>query len=66
MATGDSVKRDAVSVWLKRKSSLALMKGNTRMFERFVFAVPEDNGQRYLASFEVTAVPDDYRSSTHY
>ena len=53
------MKRDAFSVWLKREISVALMKGNARMFERFVCAVPERNGQRYLEGFAVPTVPDE-------
>ena len=60
-ATRGSVQRDAFLVWLKREMSVALMKGNARMFERFVCVVPEHNGQRYLVGFEVPGVPDEYR-----
>ena len=55
---GGSVKRDAFLVWLKREISVALMKGNARMFEQFVCAVPEQNGQRYLEGFAVPTVPE--------
>lgn len=58
-ATGGSVSRDAFLVWLKRELSVALMKGNARMFERFVCAVPEQNGRRYLAGYDIPTVPDE-------
>lgn len=58
-ATGGAVSRDAFLVWLKRELSVALMKGNARMFERFVCAVPEQNGQRYLAGYAIPTVPDE-------
>ena len=58
-ATGGSVKLDAFLVWLNRETSVALMKGNARMFERLVCAVPEQNGQCYLEGFAVPTVPDE-------
>ena len=52
-ATGGSVKRDAFLFWLTREFSVALMKGNARMFERFVCAVPAENCLRYFENVQL-------------
>ena len=42
----------------ERDMSVALIKGNARMFERSVCAVREQYGQRYVEGFAVLKVPD--------
>ena len=58
-ATGGAIPRDAFLIWLKREISVALMKGNSRMFECYVCGVPECIGQRYLPGFAIPTVPDE-------
>ena len=41
--------RNSYLVWMKREISVSLIKGNARMFRRFVGLLTRGVGQRYLS-----------------
>ena len=45
----DLMDRNSYLVWMKREISVSLIKGNARMFRRFVGLLTKGIGQRYLA-----------------
>ena len=45
----DLMDRNSYIVWMKRETSVSLIKGNARMFRRFVGLLTRDVGQRYLS-----------------
>ena len=45
----DVMDRNSYLVWMKREISVLLIKGNARMFRRFVGLLTRGVGQRYLS-----------------
>ena len=45
----DMMDRNSYLVWMKREISVSLIKGNARMFRRFVGLLTRGVGQRYLS-----------------
>jgi hypothetical protein len=47
-ASGGFYNRTAYSVWIKRELSVALIKGNARLFKRFVGVLTQGIGRRLV------------------
>ena len=56
-ASGGECTRDGFLVWLKRGLSVALVKGNARMFSHYVGVMSSRVGQRFVPGEAVPGVP---------